>query len=338
MKITNSNMKRLLFLVPGILILISCTKNKKCIPAPDISSILLELQVQRVDLELFNIQSKDDLVRIINQNPVFAETFLMRSQYPHDSILVDRFYNLLQDPSIDTLWQETKEVFGDFKDVESQFTEAFKRILYYYPDFTVPKIKTVFTGLAQDMYLSDTLIIIGLDYYLGKDATFRPLNTPEYILKRYRKENIVPNSLLFISEKYNETNPDDQTLLADMVYYGKSYYFSKQMLPCVPDSIFLGYTPKEMTDIQNNEGIIWANFIENELLYETNHFIKDKFISERPFTYEISESCPGRIGRWIGWEMIKDYHNLNGDISFTQIMANSDALEIFNKSKYKPRI
>jgi len=338
MKITKSKLKQWRLLFPGILLLFSCTRNNQCVEAPDISDISLELQVQRVDQELFSIRSKRELAEIIHQNPVFAETFLMRSQYPNDSILVDGFYQLLHDPNIDTLWQETRQVFGDFKEVENQFTDAFKRIKYFYPEFTVPKIKTVFSGLALDMYLSDTLIIIGLDYYLGKDATFRPLNTPEYILKRYRKENIVPNTLLFISEKYNATDPEDQSLLADMIYYGKSYYFSKQMLPCVPDSIFLGYTPEEMEDIHENEGIIWANFIENELLFETSHFIKDKFISERPYTYEISQNCPGRIGRWVGWEMIKGYHKQNKDLSFQQIMANPNAQEIFTRSRYKPRI
>jgi hypothetical protein len=188
------------------------------------------------------------------------------------------------------------------------------------------------------MYLSDSLIIIGLDYYLGGEASYRPLNTPGYILKRYRKENIVPNTLLFMSEKYNETDPDDQSLLADMIYYGKSYFFSKQMLPCVPDSIFLGYTPAEMNDIDYNEAIIWANFIENELLFETSHFIKDKFISERPQTLEISQNCPGRIGRWIGWEIVKEYRERNEDLTFTKIMGNPDARAIFIKSKFKPRI
>jgi gliding motility-associated lipoprotein GldB len=338
MKITKSIRKGLWLLIPGILLLFSCTKNKECVEAPDISEISLELQVHRIDMDLFNIQTKKDLEEIIIQNPVFAESFLMRSQYPSDSILVDRFYQLLQDPNIDTLWQETQQVFGDFTEVENQFQDAFKRIKYFYPDFTVPKIKTVFSGLSRDMYLSDTLIIIGLDYYLGKSATFRPLNIPEYILKRYRKENIVPNTLLFISEQYNSTNPEDQSLLADMIFYGKAFLFSKQMLPCVPDSIFLGYTPQEMIDIYNNEGIIWANFIENELLYETNHSLKDKFISERPYTYEISQNCPGRIGRWVGWQIIRGYQQRNKDLSFQEIMADPNAQEIFIKSKYKPRI
>jgi len=330
--------KNLLYISLGIIFFISCTKNKNCVPGPDISGVSIELEIERVDQKLFAVQSKEELANLIDENPVFAEAFLMKSQYPHDSILINRYYGLLHDPSIDTLWRETQEVFGDFEDIKNEFSDAFKRIRHFYPDFRVPKIKTVFTGLSHDMYLSDSLIIIGLDYYLGNEGSFRPLNTPEYILKRYRKENIVPNTLLLISERYNQTNPRDLSLLADMIYYGKAHYFSKQMLPCVPDSIFLGYTPEEISLIDQNEGIIWANFIENELLYETSHFMKDKFISERPTTLEISENCPGRIGRWVGWEMVKEYHNKNKDISFTQLMRNPDAQDIFVKSRYKPRI
>jgi gliding motility-associated lipoprotein GldB len=338
MLINKTTGKNITYLFLGTILLLSCGKNKNCIPGPDISNVSIHLEIERIDQKLFDINSKNELAILLDQNPVFAEVFLMKSQYPHDSILVNRFYKLLNDPSIDTLWQETQEVFENFQDIETQFSEAFKRIRYFYPEFTVPKIKTVFTGLAHDMYLSDSLIVIGLDYYLGNQGSYRPLNTPFYILKRYRKENIVPNTILLISEKFNRTNREDQSLLADMIYYGKAHYFSKQMLPCVPDSIFLGYTPEEITLINDNDGVIWANFIENELLFETSHFMKDKFISERPHTLEISEKCPGRIGRWVGWEIVKAYHKKNEEVTFTQIMGNSDARDIFVKSKYKPRI
>jgi gliding motility-associated lipoprotein GldB len=338
MKKIHSGIRDIMIVIVSLTMLVSCGKNDHCVPSPDISGINIALKVERIDKQLFAVKSEEELAQLIEKNPVFAEVFLSRSQYPDDSVLVKRFFQLLQDKSIDTLWQETQHVFGDFAEIEEQFTDAFRHIKYFYPDFNAPEIKTVFTGLAHDMYLSDSLIIIGLDYYLGEEASFRPLNTPEYILKRYRKENIVPNTLLFMSEKHNATNPEDQSLLADMVYYGKSYFFAKQMLPCVPDSIFLGYSPQEMDDIDDNKGVIWANFIENELLFETSHFIKDKFISERPHTLEISQKCPGRIGRWIGWEIVKEYQERNEKLSFTEIMQNSDAREIFAQSKFKPRI
>jgi hypothetical protein len=109
------------------------------------------------------------------------------------------------------------------------------------------------------------------------------------------------------------------------------------MLPCVPDSVFLGYSPKEMEDIYESQEVIWANFIENQALYTTDEDLKDKFISERPKTFEIGKNCPGRIGRWIGWEIVKAYMAKNPDITLPELMENTNAQDIFVKSRFKPR-
>ena len=325
------------FFISTLILFYSCSNKDVCIPSPDISEINISLDIDRLDKKLFKIRTRTELKEILDKNFAFSEIFLGRSQYPFDSIFVNRFFELLHNPSIDTLWTETDSVFGDLQDIKVQFEDAFKRIKYYYPEFSPPKIQFVFTGLTHDMYVSDTLIIIGLDYYLGNGASYRPVNIPDYILKRYRKENIVPNSLLLLSEKYNKIDIRDKTLLGEMVFYGKAFYFSKQMLPCIPDSIFLGYSPKEMKDIFGGQEIIWANFIENELLFDTNHHIKDKFIAERPKTFEIGENCPGRIGRWIGWEIVKDYIENNPDSNLPELMKNSNSRIIFEKSGFKPR-
>ncbi len=329
-------MKTIVFIFLIILSFLSCNRPDHCIPSPDISGISIDLEIERIDQQLFEAENIATLTGIIDKNQVFAEFFLSRSQYPHDSILAHRVFNLLKDPEIQKLRNETVEIFGDLSELEDQFSEAFRHIKYYYPDFNPPRIQAVFTGLAHDMYVSDSILIFGLDYYLGNEASYRPLDVPEYILKRYRKENIVPNSLLLISDKYNRTDVSDQRLVADMVYYGKAHYFARQMLPCVPDSIFLGYTPEEMKIVNRSEQIIWANFIENELLFETNHFLKDKFIAERPKTFEISQHCPGRIGRWVGWEIIKTYMDKNPETSLGEMMNETNALKIFERSRYKP--
>ena len=122
-----------------------------------------------------------------------------------------------------------------------------------------------------------------------------------------------------------------------MIYYGKAHYFSKQMLPCVPDSIFFGYTTEEMKDIYYNQPIIWASLIQNESLFETSHIIKDKFIGERPKTYEISERCPGRIGRWLGWEIVKSYAGQMEEPDLVTIMGIADANLMFEQSRFKPK-
>jgi gliding motility-associated lipoprotein GldB len=327
----------LFFSISIYLAFYSCSTKDTCLPSPDISNISLSLEIERLDKKLFKIHTRTELKELLDDNFAFSEIFLARSQYPYDSIFINRFYDLLHNPAIDTLWKETESVYGDLENISIQFENSFKRIKYYYPEFKPPKIQFVFTGLSHDMYVSDSLIIIGLDYYLGNEASYRPVDIPDYILKRYRKENIVPNSLLLLSQNYNKIDIRDKTLLGEMIFYGKAFYFSKQMLPCVPDSIFLGYSPKEMEDIFHGQEIIWANFIENEVLFDTNHHIKDKFIAERPKTFEIGQNCPGRIGRWIGWEIVKDYMDNNKEATLPDLMKNNNSRIIFEKSGFKPR-
>lgn len=313
-----------------------CHRKPGCIPSPDISSIKVDLKIERLDKELMNVDNPDDLGSLLKKHEIFSEIFLLKSQYPNDSIFRRSIYGLIKDPHIDTLEMEIDRVFGDFSDIRKDFEDAFKRIKYYYPDYKVPRIETVLSGMSKDMYVSDSLIVLGLDYYLGEGARYRPINIPNYMLKRYQRRNLVPNTFLFISEGFDKTDKNDHTLLADMLFYGKAFHFAKQMLPCVPDSVFLGYTPEEMKDIYASQEVIWANFIENQALYTTDENLKEKFISERPKTFEIGENCPGRIGRWIGWEIIKAFMDKNPDVKLPQLMADIHAQEIFVKSKFKP--
>jgi len=61
------------------------------------------------------------------------------------------------------------------------------------------------------------------------------------------------------------------------------------------------------------------------------------YIGEAPFTQTLSqEDSPGNIGPWIGWQIIKKYMENNKDVKPEQLMK-TDAVDIINGSKYKPR-
>jgi len=314
---------------------IAC-KEKECIDAPDVSHVAVSVNIERLEKELYKIPTKSDLQKLLGDNPMFAESFLNLSQYPTPDLLVDRYFNLLNTNEIDSLFLEVEQEFGEMEDIRLQFENAFRHLKYYYPALKIPKIQTVVSSIANDLYISDSLIIIGIDYYLGPNGKYRPLNIPAYILKRYQKDYLVPQIMLMYSTYFNETNLEDQTTLADMIYYGKAYYLAKNTMPCTPDSIFTGYTSFETIDIDEHEPVIWASILENEVLYERNPFVKDKFLSERPKTLEIGENCPGRIGRWLGWRIIKKYSEENPAVSIPELMKMNDAQKIFGESKYKP--
>ncbi len=330
-----NNLIKILVIILSPVLFYACDDNE-CIDAPDVSAIEISVNIERLDKKLYKIPTKNDLAKLLAENPAFAEEFLNISQYPNPGIVVDRYFNLLNDTNVDSLFIEVEQTFGNMEDIQHQFEDAFRHLKFYYPDTKVPEIKTVVTGINHDLYLSDSLIIIGLDYYLGLGGKYLPRDIPGYILKRYQKEYLVPQIMLMYSNFYNKTNYNDNSAMADMVYYGKAFYMAKNLMPCTPDSLFTGYTAFETTDIDEHEPVIWASLLENEVLFETDPYMKDKFLSERPKTIEIGENCPGRIGRWLGWRIVTKFAERNRDIQLPDLMKMEDAQRIFNESKYKP--
>jgi hypothetical protein len=317
----------------------SCNNSvqEECVYAPNTEGITVDLQFEPLEDSLPAITSKQDLVDFFSRHVAMRDLFFNRPAYPSDSMFVNELYNRFSNPHLDTLLIETKSVFGNGTQLKEELSVAFANIKSYYPDFQVPQVQTVITGLEGDLFVSDSLIIIGLDYYLGKKARFRP-NMYEYMLRRYEKDFIVPSIMLLygIDARFNETDLSDRTVLADMITYGKAYYFAKHMLPCVPDSVLIGYTAEEMKGARANQDIIWKKLVEDEAFYSTTQPMKQRYIAERPKTYEIGDKAPGRIGTWVGWQIVNKYSERNSDLTLPQIMKIKDAKEIFSESKYKP--
>ncbi len=335
-----SEAMRLLFVFFLFTVVLSSCRDsvqEECVYAPDTKGITVDLQFQSLEDALPAIQSKQELVDFFSRNTTLRDFFFNRQAYPDDSVFINELYSRFSNPHLDTLLSETKTVFGDGSELKEELTVAFTNLKAYYPDFQIPRVQTVITGLESDMFVSDSLIIIGLDYYLGQNARFRP-NMYEYMLRRYDKNFIVPSIMLLygIDGRYNETDLSDRTVLADMITYGKAYYFAKRMMPCVPDSIFIGYTAEEMAGARANQDMIWKKLVEDEAFYSTSQQIKQRYIAERPKTYEIGDQAPGRIGTWVGWQIVNKYAERNSDLTLPQLMKVKDAKQIFAESKYRP--
>ena len=317
-------------------LLFSCQSND-CRPTPDISDIEVDLELVRWDKALFETQSKQEIQSLLQEYPDFTQQYLHLADYPSDSVLADQYYQLITNPAIDTLYQQTQQAFGDLSSLESAFEEAFRLVKYYYPAFSPPTIYTAFTGLGttgDDLLVNDSMIVVSLEFFIGPSANYRP-QTHEYILKRYRPQFIVPSTLLLLSNKFNVTDLADQSLLAEMIFYGKSYHFVQQMMPCLPDSTLFGYTSAQSTAVENNKKLIWSHFVDNELLFKNDQTTKTRYLGDRPSTVEINAKIPGQIGRWLGWQIVQAYADKT-DAPLPQLMQNKQAQEIFRLATYKP--
>ncbi|GAA4311546.1 gliding motility lipoprotein GldB [Nibribacter koreensis] len=328
-------MKGRLLLFFSAVLWFGCQK-KGCDIPQEIAKLPVKVEVEQLEKRFFSIKTLPQMQAFLQEEPLFADRFLQRKGYPSEEMLAQGLLKLATDTSLTKLVKQSDAAFGDLSAVEKELEKGFKHVKHYYPTFYVPPVKSFISGLNRDLLVSDSLIVLGLDFFIGRKATYRP-QAPQYILERYEKENLAPSVMLLVSNKFNKTDFVNSTMLEEMIDYGKSYYFVERMMPCTPDSLIIGYTSQAIADVQHNEGKVWAHFIEKSLLYESSQFTIRKYIGERPNVPEISQRCPGRVGAWVGWQIVRKYMANNPNVTVPQLMNEKDARKILDQSKYKPQ-
>ena len=338
-------MKRVLFtstplqtlLLLGVLFLFSCGSDEG--EAPDVSHINADFQVHRLEGELIGLDTPEKAAAWLDAHPKLAQQFFRRDQYPAGELekLMAQF---AQHPASDTLAMDAKRVFGDFEEQREKFKKAFQYLKHYYPEERIPDIYTIVSGFgafceSPDLFLGPDYIVIGLDFFAGASSTYRP-DIPGYMLDRYKPDAMVTFVMKQFSRKHIKSSFVDQTLLADMVYYGKACFFTKKMLPNAADSVIIGYNTQDLANVYYNQEDIYTHFIENDLLFKTDPGIKRKYVGERPNVPEIADVCPGRVGRWLGWQFVARYV-YHSEKSFQEVLLMEDAQKIFQGSRYQPQ-
>lgn len=330
-------MKKTAFLFFSLIIIFSsCDRNDKVVEEAE--NLQIDLKINRLEKQLFSFKSKEDARNFLQDNRKFVEHYLELPYPVADSQFVNIFYRFYTDPELKRFYDDANTEFGDFKTLEKDLEGMYKYLKFYYPSATVPEINTAFTGFKfdKDLVVTDSLVVISYDYFLGEGSKYSP-PLYDYFLARYQKPYIVPMVALAVSSMYNNTSATDNSMLASMIYFGKAHYFVERLLPRLPDSLNIMYSGAELSDIEQNTNIIWEHFITNKLLFENERFKIEKYCGERPKVLEIGEKCPGRIGRWLGWQIVRKYMEENPDVTLQELMADTDAQKIFKMSKYKPK-
>ena len=308
-----------------VIVFISCDKKSKVEKAIE-ETPPVSLKVYRFDKAFFETPP-NELPNLKAEYPFFFP------EGTPDNVWTDK----MQNPQWKELYQEVEKKYSNFGKQTSEIEDLFKHIKYYYPNATLPKVYTVIAEMdynAKAIYANDKLII-SLELYLGKEHKF--YDQAKYIKQNFEERQMMPD--IVTSFSLGKIPPENEkTLLAEMIYYGKQLYLKDQLLPEYNDAEKIGYLPEQITWCQENESYIWRYFIEKELLYSTDSKLPGRFTNLAPFSkfyLEIDNESPGRVGQWIGWQIVRSFMQ-NNEVSL-QDMLKMNAKELFEKSKYKPK-
>ena len=308
-----------------LLLFSSCGQSDKTADA--IAKIPMELQIARFDRE-FSRTSPAELPDLKEKYP-----YLFPQRYP-DSLWVAKLTDTLQLE----LSGEVERSFGDFRAGEEGLESLFRHIKYYFPRYEPPKVVTLISDVRyqERVLLADSLLLIGLDNYLGQDHRFYG-GLQRYIAASLDKEFLLSD----VASVFSKTvlhYPRDRSFLSKMVYYGKELYLKDKLLPDASDAQKIGYSQEDLAWAQANEEQMWRYFVERDLLYDTASDLERKFLDPAPFSkfgLELDNESPGRLGRYVGWQIVRAFMNRN-QVSLGELLALPGD-EIFKKSNYKPR-
>ncbi len=317
-------MKVNLYVLAISLFFFSC--NKKTEIEQAVEEIPVELKVARFDKAFFETNPKD-LSKLKNQYPYL---------FPagnDDKVWLEK----MQNPQWRQLYAEVQKKYSNFDTQTTQIEELFKHIKYYYPKTKSPKIITLISEMdyQNKVIYADSLLLISLELYLGKEHKFYEF--PEYIKQNFETNQILPDIVSSYALR-KISPPTDNTFIGFMIYAGKELYLKDKLLPDLSDDIKMGYTPEQLAFCQESENYMWRFYIEEKLLFDSDQKLVPRFINPAPFSkfyLEIDNQTPGRVGAWIGWQIVRSYMQ-NNETKLQDLLV-MDSKEIFEKSRYKPK-
>lgn len=344
---TLSKTKQIYSIICIVILFTSCHNRKNV----DVSDIPVEVKIERFDQDFDAMRQKPMQQQAAFMQKKYGNFYsdfvgqIMEAGNTNDTA----YFNVLKQVFANNAYRDLKHdvdaVYpGNMEKQNTELTDAFRRIKYYYPKKNLPKVYAYFSGFKAQTSIGDGYFGIGLDMFLGADSRFYPAlveTFPRYISRRFTPANIAPRVVEGIAreEMFPEPNSNDHTLLNKMIYSGKIMYFMDQILPEVADSLKIGYNSKQAEWCVKFESDIWATFLERNLLYETDGQAIQTYLNEAPFTPGMgqqNESAP-KLGIWVGWQIVKQYMHKHTDVTLQQLMVTNDAQKILNESGYHPK-
>ena len=334
-------MKKLLLIAVVLGALTSCHKGHSYFPK-DLEP--QHIEIVRFDNALMNVQAAtvaEDVRVLYDEYPTFmplwvedilgipsADTAYLEKALPE--FLNDTVYGFKATNT------KEQEVFADIQDIEKELSTAFARIRYLYPETEIPSLYLFISGFQTPIYFGDELMGIGADMYLGSNYEYYNRVVYEYQKQTMRKECIpvdVVSAYLFRTLPYTSTK---SRLLDQMLYRGKIMYLVSQIFDQLPGYEIMGWKKEQLNWCIKNERAIWHLVMDKRDLFKTESLVLTSYLNDGPFTSEVSQEAPGRLGIWLGWRIVESYMAHNENVTLQELMAEPDAQKILEDSYYKP--
>lgn len=331
--------KAMVVLVIGLLC--GCGNKHQYIPK-NIKPVAVEIvRFDSAQLAVRADSARQGIEKLYNEYEIFMPLYvenILGIPIEDTTYLSEMYGKFLTDTTMGFVQTNTlvEETFEDIHTLQATLNTAFSRLHYLFPNWKVPTIYLFVSGFNSSVFYYDDIIGVGVDMYLGSDYPYY-----NQVVYDYQKQTMRPGCIagdvvsmyLAYQMVYNSKN---NRLLDQMIFRGKQMFLLSELLPNDPGWEIIGYSQEQWEWCEYYEKAIWNRIMEKRDLFKTESSILSSYLNNGPFTAEITQDSPGRLGIWVGWRIVDSYMRHNADVNILDLLKETDAQKILEHSFYKP--
>lgn len=329
-------MKNITYLLGFIIIsFIGCSGTVK---SDNRHSAQERVTIIRFDKDIYNYIQNPDAVKeksLTEKYPLLLPAFGQIAMKTSDQA---RFFPQLRDyfanEDLLKIYQDVSTKYADVSVYEDKLTAVNGLVEENFPGKKLPRLAMHVSGFRANVIIVNNLISLSIDKYLGSDYPAYQSFFQPYERLQMQSEDIVKDYIKawLISDIIKPA--DHETLLSAMIDEGKILYALSILLPAEDTDNLIGYTSQQSAWCKNNEKDIWQKIVKENYLYSTDHMLITRLTNDAASTTVVSPQSPGRVGAWIGWQIVNQYASKKGFL--LEDILSMDAQTILKGAKYNP--
>jgi hypothetical protein len=231
---------------------------------------------------------------------------------------------------------KAQTLFANVDSLQETLNMGFSRLHFLYPEWEIPTLYLFVSGFNSSVMYYEDIMGVGVDMYLGSEYPYYNQVVYDYQKQTMRKACVACDVLSMYLAYNIPYNSKYNRLLEQMIFRGKQLFLLSQLLPNEPVWELIGYSKEQWDWCEQYEQAIWNRIMQKRDLFKTESNVLSSYMNDGPFTAEVTQDSPGRLGLWVGWRIVDSYMRNNKDVTLCELMNENDAQKILEQSYYKP--
>ncbi len=180
---------------------------------------------------------------------------------------------------------------------------------------------TAIWGKTKSIMFADSVMIVALIHYLGSEHPAYS-GMPAYLSTQKSPERI-PYDIAeaLVATAYPFESSGSTSVINRLIYEGAVTLAKMRLVDNSRLEDALGYTDEELKWLNDNEAELWNKMLTSKMVFDKSETTAEKLLSPAPFTSVLSQSAPGRAGRYIGYKIVMSYVDSHSGTTLQQLLS-----------------